>query len=564
MRSHTRHSTHFAALIPALVVAVSLMLSGCSAQQAHNSASTNADQPISVYGCEPAKPLIPSSSYEQCGDMPASMLFVGLTVYDKSGHIHNEIARSITPSDENRTWTIRLKKWKFQDGTPVTSHSFAHAWSYAANSANGQVTNDLFSIVKGYDALNKSDSTKTSTKSARTTAQLSGVETPDDQTIIVHLTSPTASFPYRVGFWAWAPLPDSFYKNPHQYGQHPIGTGPYRFVSWTHNQQIRLRKDPSYHGFFKVKNSGIIFKEYTDPNAAYADLQAGNLDAMGVIPTEATKTYLHDTSIVPYNAPGTDWESVTIPEDLPHFKQNTEGRLRRQAISLAIDRASICSKVLGGTGSTPTDFLTPMIVGHVNHIGDLRNSSNIVYNPSAAKKLWARANRISPWPASTQLRMYFNADTGGGRPVFTAVANSVSRILGINVVPQAVPTYQDYLTREQNNKLRGMFRDMWSPDYPYAENLLTSIYASWAMFEKGANRSLYNNKDYDKLLTQAAEQTDQQKAIDLYHRAEELLLRDLPAIPLYYGNSAGAHAKNIAGFEMNWSNQIMYPSLQRK
>ncbi len=553
--------TRLVAFIAALVAMV-LMLAGCGTTSTSTSSTNSADgaksanQTITVYGCEPAKPLIPSSSYEQCGDMPASMLFVGLTVYDKNGSIHNEIARTITPSDENRTWTIRLRPWKFQDGTAVTAQSFARAWSYAANAANGQVTNDLFSIVQGYDALN--------TKGVSKNAQLSGVTTPDRETIVVHLNTPTASFPYRVGFWAWAPLPNSFYRNPKRYGQHPIGTGPYRFVSWTHDQQIRLARDPSYHGYFHVRNSGITFKEYTDPNAAYSDLQAGHLDAMGVIPTEATKTYLHDTSIVAYNAPGTDWESVTIPEDLPHFRQNKEGRLRRQAISMAIDRKAICTKVLGGTASTPTDFLTPMIVGHVSHIGDLKNSHNIVYNPSKARKLWKQANTISRWDTATQLKMFFNADTGGGKAVFTAVANSVSNVLGIRTLPQAVPTYQDYLTREQNNKLHGMFRDMWSPDYPYAENLLASIYTSWATYTKGANRSLYNNKAYDRLITQAAEQTDQKKAISLYHQAEEILLDDLPAIPLYYGNSAGAHTKNITGFAMNWSNQIVYPSLRRK
>lgn len=551
-RCQKKAAARFITLIAA-VLAMIFLLAGCGTGS--NTSSRKPNQTITIYGCEPAKPLVPSNSYEQCGDMPASMMFVGLTVYDMQGRIHNEIAQSLTSSDENRTWTIKLKKWKFQDGTPVTARSFTRAWDYAANPVNAQVTNNLFSIVQGYDALTK--------KGTKKDAHLSGVSTPDDHTIIVHLNTPTASFPYRIGFWAWAPLPDSFYKNPRRYGQHPIGTGPYRFVSWTHNQSIHLRRDPNYHGFYKVHNDGLIFKEYTDPNAAYSDVQAGNLDAMGVIPTEATKTYLHDKTIVPYNGPGTDWESIAIPETLAHFHQDREGRLRRQAMSMAIDRNAICQKVLGGTATPATDFVTPIIAGHVNRIGDIPGSENLVYNPAKAKKLWAQANKISPWKKSANVPLFFNTDTGGGRPVFLAVANSLSNVLGIHVTPRPVPTYQDYLTREQTHKLPGLFRDMWSPDYPHAENLLTNIYASWAIKE-GANRSLYNNKDYDNLLRRAAEQTDQNEAIRLYHQAEQLLFRDMPEIPLYSGNSAGAHTKDITGFAMNWSNQIVYPSLRRK
>ena len=132
----TRHITSLVAAGAAIV----MLLSGCgSTGSFSNASSTSGSNIISVYGSEPAHPLFPGAVTEAGGGKVVDQLFAGLVTYDTKGGIHNEVAESITSSDNATHYVIEIKKgWKFTDGTPVTAHSFVDAWNYTANSANKQ------------------------------------------------------------------------------------------------------------------------------------------------------------------------------------------------------------------------------------------------------------------------------------------------------------------------------------------------------------------------------------------------------------------------------------------
>ena len=66
------------------------------------------------------------------------------------------------------------------------------------------------------------------------------------------------------------PLPESAFKDPKKFGQHPVSNGPYKFVSWQHNHSIEMVKNPDYKGNRVAKNDGLNFKIYTSPDSAYA------------------------------------------------------------------------------------------------------------------------------------------------------------------------------------------------------------------------------------------------------------------------------------------------------
>ena len=128
----TRHITSLVAAGAAIV----MLLSGCGSSNGDSTADKGSNI-ISVYGSEPAHPLFPGAVTEAGGGKVVDQLFAGLVTYDVKGGIHNEVAESITSSDNATHYVIKIKKgWKFTDGTPVTAHSFVDAWNYTANSAN--------------------------------------------------------------------------------------------------------------------------------------------------------------------------------------------------------------------------------------------------------------------------------------------------------------------------------------------------------------------------------------------------------------------------------------------
>ncbi|BDR53193.1 ABC transporter substrate-binding protein [Bombiscardovia nodaiensis] len=542
-------------IVAASACALSLALAGCGSTsgQENKSGASSADAIVSAYGCEPAKPLIPSNTGESCGGNPLDMMFSKLVRFDKDGKAHNEIAKDIKPNADMTQYKITIQDgWKFSDGTPVTAQSFTKAWSWGANATNGQLDASFFDNIQGYDDVQK--------PGTPSDTQLSGLKVVDDHTFTVDLKAPSSTFPILIGYTAYAPLPEVFYKDTTAFGEKPVTVGPYTFQSWEHNKSIKMVKNKSYKGNAKVKNGGLEFRIYTDLDAGYADIQAGNLDVIDSIPTSAQKTFQSDSNVQAYNEPGSVTQGFTIPTFMDHFKMDQEGKLRRQAISMSIDRKQVIDKVLGGLGMQPTDFTAPTIPGYSKN---LKGADALKYNPKKAKELWAQADAISKWPADQTFKLAYNSD-GGAKDSYDAIANSIKNTLGIKAEGQPVPTFSEFRNNVAGRKYRdAALRSSWQPDYPSPENYLKPLYASSAADGHGSNDGDYKNPAFDDLLGQASQAKSVDEANKIYQKSEEVLLSDLPAIPLYYANAKGAAAKNVGGFTMNWKNLPVYEELTK-
>lgn len=541
--------------VAAVVCAAAMMLSGCGS----SSSSSSDSNIITAYNSEPQKNLIPSNINETGGGKPADLLFARLVSFDAKGNPSNEIADSITPNKDATQYTIKIKDWKFANGQTVKAENFTKAWSYAANAKNAMLCSSFFNTIAGYDDLQK-------TSGLKGTEQLSGLKVVDDKTFTVTLSQPDSVFPLKVGYTAFAPLPDSFFKSAKaakDFGQNPKDgcTGPYVFDHWDHNKEIGMLKNASYTGNRKAQNDGVTFKVYTSDTAAYSDIQAGNLDVMESVPAAQTKTFEKDAKVQAYNKAGSVIQTFTIPASLDHFQTNTEeGQLRRQAISMAIDRSAITDKVLSGTGTPALDFTSPMTPGYSK---SLKGNDVLKYNKAKAKELWKKADAISKFTG--KLTFSYNAD-GGHEPIYKAVVNSINNTLGSEVAAtNPMPTFNEFRDAVTNRKMTGAFRTGWQPDYPSAENYLFQIFDSKAADGNGSNDGDYKNPEFDAILDKAYATTDTDEANKLYQQSEEILLKELPAFPLYNANAYGVASKNVkSGFAMNWQNLPTYEKMTKK
>ncbi|WP_317642331.1 ABC transporter substrate-binding protein [Bombiscardovia apis] len=547
------------ALLVASACSFAMVLSGCgntssdADKKVESDGSTNAI--ISVFGSEPSKPLIPSNTNEVGGGNPLDMLFSKLVRFDEKGRAINEIAKEIKPNADMTQYKITIKDgWKFTDGTPVTAKSFTRAWSWGANSSNAQLSSSFFNPIKGFDELQK--------QGVDPDAQLSGLKVIDDKTFSVDLNAPSSTFPILVGYTSYAPLPEMFYKDTKAFGENPVSVGPYKFESWEHNKAIKLVKNPDYKGEIKVKNGGLEFRVYSDPASAYADVQSGNLDVSDGIPTSALKTFMTDSTVQAKSEPGAAFHFITIPTTIKHFGEDQEGKLRRQAISMSFDRKQLVDKVLGGTGKPATDFIAPTIPGYSK---DLKGSDVLKYNPKKAKELWEQANKISPWGEDESFKMAYNAD-GGHKDVYDALSNSIKNTLGIEAAGTPIPTFSEFngnISKRTFAANNTAFRTGWQPDYPSPENYLKPKFSSAAADGHGSNHGDYKNPEIDALLEKAAAAKSTDSANKIYQQAEEILFKDLPTLPLYYGNAKGVAAKNIHGFAFTWKGTPVYWDLTK-
>lgn len=446
----------------ALVAASTLVLAGCSSSGDSGGGASGGDAAaiISTNGSEPQNPLIPTNTNEVGGGKILDEIFAGLVYYDAKGAPENDVAESIE-SDDAQNYTITIKSGlTFTNGDPVTSSSFVDAWNYGAKLSNNQISSSFFSNIEGFSDTEDSE--------------LTGLKVVDDTSFTVALKAPQSDFPISLGYSAFYPLPAVAFDDMDAFGQNPIGNGPYKLDgddAWQHDVQIELAKNEDYTGPREAKNGGLKIVFYATQDASYADLLAGNVDVVDQIPDSAFSTFQSDLGDRAVNQPSAVFQSFTIPERLAHFG-GEEGKLRRQAISMAFDRKEITDVIFDGTRTPASDFTSPVIDGYSE---SLSGAEVLEYNADEAKKLWAQADAISPWDGT--FKIAYNAD-GGHQGWVDAVTNSIKNTLGIDAEGEAYPTFAEARTKIVDRSIETAFRTGWQADYPSLNNFLGPLYVT--------------------------------------------------------------------------------------
>ena len=431
---------------------------------------------ITAYSNEPQHPLMPANTNEVYGGRVVELLFEGLRSYDASGKSVNALAESIE-SPDGQNYTIKVKQGsKFTNGEAVTAKSFVDAWNFAALSTNAQNNSSFFESIEGYDAVSASRRPRARTASdtdvpAPTAQTMSGLVLKDDSTITVKLAQPEADWPLRLGYSAFMPLPADALKDPKTFGENPIGNGPYKMAKARAPGSTTARspwsRTPTTQGPRTAKNGGVTFKFYTDPAPAYTDIQANNLDVTDVLPTNALKTYTTDFPDHNLNKPYAGNSTLNIPGYMPEF-QGEAGKLRRQALSMAINREEITKVVFNGTRIPAKDFTSPAVDGYNDNVA---GSDVLKFDAAKAKELWTKADAISPWPAGKTLQLAYNTD-GGNKEWIDAVANNFKNNLGIKAEGQPFAKFAEILKLRTAKTLPGLTRAGWQADYPSLYNFL--------------------------------------------------------------------------------------------
>jgi len=506
---------------------------------------------VLVNGGEPPYPLVPTSTNDSNGGRIIDRLFAGLMSYDAAGNPSQEVARSIETTD-NVNYRIALKPdWKFTDGSPVTAHSFVDAWNYGALSTNAQLQQSFFSPIDGFDEVSGGTSDG---KPGRTA--MSGLQVVNDLEFTVRLKAPTIDFLLRLGHSAFYPLPDIAFRDMAAFGRDPVGNGPYKLAdspdgpSWEHNVKIDLRPNPDYHGNRKPHNKGLRFEFYANLDTAYADLLSGNLDVLDTIPPSALPIYKRDLGDNFTSGPVAVKHSLDTPLRLPHFG-GEEGRLRRLALSAAVNREQICKQIFVGTRSPSRDFTARSLPGFDPN---LPGNDVLNFDPDRARRLWNQADAISVW--SGQYVIAYNADAGNQEWV-DAVANSVKNVLGIDAVGAPQPTFAGFRTEITNHTISTAFRAAWQGDYPSMIEFLAPLFATGA----GSNDVGYSNPEFDAALAAAEAAPNLQESNALANAAQRFLMHDMPVVPLWDNISVVGWSTEVKNVHVTWNGLPDYENI---
>ncbi|MFF1875206.1 ABC transporter substrate-binding protein [Streptomyces sp. CB03911] len=530
----------------ALAACTALAISACSTsggKSATDQASGGSGKKggsISVELGEPQHGLVPQNTAESEGSEVLNALFSGLVEYDNDTSVPKlRVAESIESPDAT-TWTIKLKdSYTFHNGEKVTAKSFVDAWNYGANQDNAQEALPFFDKILGSDELAPGKGKTPATK------ELKGLKVVDDKTFTVTLKAPFSQFKTMLGYNAFFPLPAAFFTDPKAFDDAPIGNGPFQIDGkWEHNKQIKVKRYenfPAAEG--KAKLDTVTFKIYEKLETAYNDLRADTIQITDKLPVSAMATVASEFGDRYIYKPESGVGYIGFPIATNPAFANADVR---KAISMAIDRESITKTIFSGTRKPADDFISPIIPGYrKGALGDVAK-----YDPAKAKALFTQAGGL---PGNT-MEIGYNAD-GGHKEWIEAVGNQLKANLGVEVTYKPFEKFGAILTALGDKQYSGAFRMAWSMDYPSAENYLRPIFSKIAI-DNGSNYGGYVNEEFETLLAKADSAKTDEESLKLYQQADDVLIKDVPYIPIYTYMSSAAYTKTVKNVKVNAQGQM--------
>jgi oligopeptide transport system substrate-binding protein len=347
-----------------------------------------------------------------------------------------------------------------------------------------------------------------------------GVKAQDDSTLVVTLKEKEAFFLSTLFNGATAPVSQAnLEKNKDKAFEAPgfVGTGPFVLQSWQHKSRMELAPNPNYYGGAPKINLSLVM--IPEPTATLAAYKNNEIDTSGGVTLSAADTNsirndpAYKDQVVQYTELGTFYLQYNVtkkPFDNPKL---------RVAISYAFDRKNLVDKVLAGVGQPATSLIPPGMPGHLDGIGQ-------DYDVNKAKQVLAEAgypdgkglpqniqtsyNNLSTWP---QIMQFLQANL---------------QAIGISV--QLDPRESKTYFKQMREDTPPLFRSGWSSDYPDPDDWYRVIFKS----DASQNYGHWKNDKYDQLVSQAAAETDQNKRLDLYKQAAQIMVDDPPASYWYH------------------------------
>jgi ABC-type oligopeptide transport system substrate-binding subunit len=220
----------------------------------------------------------------------------------------------------------------------------------------------------------------------------------------------------------------------------------------------------------------------------------------------------------------------------PTYDPRFEDKKVRQAFSMAIDREAITKAIFNGTREPAMSAISPVVDGSRDDA-----CTYCEYDPDAAKKQLDETD----FDVSQPIDLWFNSGAGHDTWV-TAVGNQLRENLGITYKLEGdLPQAQYLKDVGRAKKFTGPFRLGWGMDYPSPQNYLEPLYTEAAL-PPGSNYSFYVNPEFEKKVADGNKAGSSDEAIELYQEAEDILLEDMPIMPMFFGKLQSVHGEKVS------------------
>ncbi|WP_317259404.1 ABC transporter substrate-binding protein [Paenibacillus baimaensis] len=519
----------------AFFVALTLVLAGCSTNKGGTEAEktsgdkTEVSKPVKggtltfALATSPDK-LDPGASGFAVSHRVFRNIFDSLIFQMADGSFQPWLATSWTKSDDGKTYTFKLRQnVKFQDGTPFNAAAVKANFDHVA-----AVTGQARSLL----------------------GPVSSSEVVDDYTIKVNLSQPFEAFLSGLSSaFLGISSPTAIQQFGDQYVKHPVGTGPFKFVKWTENDEITLEKNPDYNwGPPGADNKGpshldkLTFKIVPEEATRIGSVQSGQLLAAEAVPPQNIAALKNDAKIKVDQA-ATNGTAFSLYFNLRNEPWNDPKA--RQAVQLAVDVDTIVKTLYLGTYERAWSSFTPGLLGY-----DATLENRIKPDVAKANQLldelgWKKgADGIREKDGKKLTLRYLDGSPNREkRNDIAAIVQQQIKQIGINTVLN--------ITKDTNTPLLDGSYDLWGNSQVKADpDVIRNIFRSDKEFSKGGtNWARLADPEIDKLLDQGAAESDLQKRKAIYGQIQQYLIQKAIILPIYVFPYTVAHPTTVEGLK---------------
>ena len=462
-------------------------------------------------------------------------LFEGLVAEAADGSVIPGVAESWTLSEDGKTYTFRLRKdARWSNGDPVTAHDFVFALRRGVDPAVGSSYAFILWPIANAEAI---------TKGKVKELDRMGVEAADAHTLKITLKAPT---PYFIGMLTHHQAYPVHRKTLERHGGkwtragNLVSNGAYRLAEWVPQSHLRLERNPHYWDAANVRIDAVVFHPTEDKSTELKRFRSGELDVTDDVPGDQIPWVEKNLAGQFRNTAylGTYYYALNLTKapfrDRPAL---------RNALAMTIDREILTSKVTKG-GEIPAYAWVPPGVNQYAGAKVPWHGLSKAERLARAKELYAEAGYSRDNPLKVQI-LYNTSD--GHKRVAIAISGMWKKALGVET-ELFNQEWKVYLTTRKARQFE-VLRAGWIGDYNDANTFLELLKGDVGTM----NPAGYTNSEYDALMRKAEKETDLEVRAELMQKAEEILLKDLPIIPIYHYTTQHLVSPRVKG----WVDNVM-------
>ncbi len=473
-------------------------------------------------------------------------LFDGLMRYDINGQLVPSIAESYTVSTDGLLWTFKLRDAKWSNGEPLTAQDFEYSWKSALSPEiaseyayqlyyikNGEAFNSSIPKDGNYyypkvdangELVTDADGNVVPDLEKPFDVNSIGVKAIDDKTLEVTLEAPTPYFSSLLTFTTYLPINKKLDQaNPDwaKSADNYVSNGPFRLTKWEHNNVIEMEKNPNYWDKDAVKLDKIVFTMVEESSTELLMFENDEIDWGANPPLPELERLLEEGKVIINPYLGTYYYLFNVT------REPFDDVRVRKALTYAIDRESIVKNITKA-GQLPATAYVPPGVPDAEPGSDFRTVGGDFfepYNPEEAKRLLAEAG-YPDGKGFPEFTLLYNTSEAH-KTIAEAIQRMWKETLGIN----CTLTNQEWKVYLDNRSTLNydVARAGWIGDYTDPMTFIDM----WVT-GGGNNDTGWGNPEYDALVKEAKSSGDQKVRMEAMHKAEKILMDEMPIAPIYF------------------------------